>query len=271
MSSLDYGSRVVLLVRTWNVFHGRAVPDRGDEHLERMVRVVCEGGPHIVCLQELPVWACRRLAEWSGMQAFATVTMPALGGPAARRLTQLDPRRMRSALTGQANAVLIGRGLGIAEGPAELVLNPRQVRRTAALPGPVRRHWARNRRVAQILRVETPQRSLVVVNVHLTGSRDSRPADLELLRAATYAEGFAAPGEPIVVAGDLNLTTASSETLPELASWGFSRGGEGIDHILARGLELSSPPVRWTAGRRALHDGRLLSDHAPVEAEMMWP
>jgi endonuclease/exonuclease/phosphatase family metal-dependent hydrolase len=236
-----------------------------------MVRVVCEGGPQIVCLQELPVWACRSLEAWSGMRAFATVTMPALGGPTARRLTRLDPRRMRSALTGQANAVLVGGGLRIAEGPAELVLNPRHVRRKAALPGSAGRHWARNRRLAQILRVEAAHGSLVVVNVHLTGSRDSRPADLELLRAATYAEGFSVPGEPIIVAGDVNLTPASSETLPELARWGFSPGGEGIDHILVRGLELASPPRRWSSERRAMRDGRLLSDHAPVEAEMMWP
>ena len=124
--------------------------------------------------------------------------------------------------------------------------------------------------MAQVLRVGDREVSAVVVNLHLTTSPDSRPADAELLRAATYAEGYASPGEPIVIAGDLNLTAASSLTLREPGSWGFSAAAAGIDHVLARGWTFTRGPEPWPDDRRRLGES-LLSDHAPVEAEMMPP
>jgi hypothetical protein len=39
----------------------------------------------------------------------------------------------------------------------------------------------------------------------------------------------------------------------------------GIDQILVRGTQIERGPVRWPKERRRI-DGRLLSDHAPVEA-----
>jgi endonuclease/exonuclease/phosphatase family metal-dependent hydrolase len=262
-----------LLVRTWNLFHGRTVPETGRTELEAMVRLAADGSPDVVCLQEVPVWALRELAHWSGMTAFGAVAMPALGGPLARRVTELDPRRLRSALTGQANALLVARRLS-ARGHETLPLNPWGFRRREAarlgLPFPIRLAWARNRRVAQVLRVEEGDASTVLVNLHLTASPDSRPADAELLRAATYAEGYARPAEPIILAGDLNLTATSSWALRELGSWGFSAPGGGIDHVLVRGWTLARGPRPWPAERRRLGD-LLLSDHAPVEAEMMAP
>jgi endonuclease/exonuclease/phosphatase family metal-dependent hydrolase len=238
-----------------------------------MVRLASDNGPDVLCLQEVPVWTLRRLAAWTGMQAFGAVTMPALGGPFARRLTEFDPGRLRSGLTGQANAILLGSHLEVG-GHVTLALNPRGFRRreaaTQGLPLRVRIAWARNRRVAQLVRISQAGDSAVVVNLHLTASADSRPADAELLRAASYAEGFARPREPIVLAGDLNLTSASSFALPELERWGFSPAAAGIDHILVRGLELVRLPARWPGQRRRLGE-LLLSDHAPVEAEMMRP
>ena len=47
---------------------------------------------------------------------------------------------------------------------------------------------------------------------------------------------------------------------------GFSAALPGIDHVLVRGAP-SSAPRRWPDERR-LHEGRLLSDHAPVEVEL---
>jgi endonuclease/exonuclease/phosphatase family metal-dependent hydrolase len=260
---------VKLLIRTWNVFHGRTSPETQSVHLEEMVRLACADGPDVLCLQEVPPWALTLLEEWGGARAIGAVAMPPLGGPLARRLTELDPRRLRSGLAGQANAVLVSRRLAVAQA-TQLRLNPRSFRRraAAALPRHVRIGWAANRRVAQFLRIAAPGGSAVVVNLHLTASRDSRPADAELLRAATYAEGFARPDEPIVLCGDLNLTRASSVALPELERWGFSAAGTGIDHVLVRGLELVRGPERWPSKRRGRR-GVLLSDHAPVEAEMI--
>jgi endonuclease/exonuclease/phosphatase family metal-dependent hydrolase len=262
-----------LLVRTWNLFHGRTVPETGATDLERMVRLVCEDGPDAVCLQEVPVWALGELERWSGLQAFGAVAMRAPGGRLAPRLTDIHPRGIRSALTGQANALLVGRRLAVSS-HAVLALNPlacrRRVGRRERLPLAARLAWARNRRVAQLVRVAGRDRSLVLVNTHLTACRDARPADAELLRLATYAEGYARPEEPIVLAGDLNLTRTSSRALAELERWGFVGASGRIDQIVVRGVELVRAPEAWPPARRRL-GARLLSDHAPVEAEMMVP
>jgi endonuclease/exonuclease/phosphatase family metal-dependent hydrolase len=72
----------------------------------------------------------------------------------------------------------------------------------------------------------------------------------------------------VVLAGDFNVTAARSTVLRDLADgeWGFSAPGPGIDHILVRGAS-TTPVHRWPDERR-LHNGRLLSDHAPVELEI---
>jgi endonuclease/exonuclease/phosphatase family metal-dependent hydrolase len=84
-----------------------------------------------------------------------------------------------------------------------------------------------------------------------------------------FVDGMAKPGEPVLLCGDFNLSTRNSRTLADLtaAEWGF--GGPtptGIDHILVRGVD-AAPPLRWPVERR-FYEGRLLSDHAPVEREV---
>ena len=258
-----------LFVRTWNVYHGRTVPETRATHLEEAVRLITGGDPDVVCLQEVPAWALARLEAWAGMTAFGAVTMPALGGPLARPLTELDPRLLRSALTGQGNAILLSRRLRV-DDQQTLVLNPRSLRRRERLPLRANLAWLRNRRVGQFVRVGGQEGSVVVANLHLTAHSDSRLADRELLRAATYAEDVAEPGEPIVLCGDLNLSPGSSLALRELERWGFSPPVQGIDQILQRDLVLTRGPEAWAEERRRLGD-RLLSDHAPLEAEMIGP
>jgi endonuclease/exonuclease/phosphatase family metal-dependent hydrolase len=264
--------RVVrLIVRSWNIFHGRTCPETGELHAEEAVRRISQGAPDVVCLQELPVWALRRLGVWSQLQALGTVTMAPLGGPLARRLTELHPERLRSAFSGQANAVLVSRRLRVGD-VERLHLNPCSVRRLEAkrerLPLAVRRAWGRDRRVAQLVRVAAGGETAVVLNLHLTTCEDSRPAGIELLRAADYAETYARPGEPIVLCGDLNLTPASSPALTALVSHGFSPPLRGIDHILVRSAGFVAGPAPWPEERRR-HAGALLSDHAPLEAEIV--
>ncbi len=80
---------------------------------------------------------------------------------------------------------------------------------------------------------------------------------------------MAHPDEPIVLAGDFNLTLRNSTTLPALLAteWGFTGATEvGIDHVLVRGLP-AEQPLRWARERRT-QGGRLLSDHAPVDREV---
>lgn len=252
-----------LLVRTWNVFHGNAKPPDRHSYLQRMIGLVTADGPDIVCLQEVPVWALGDLAEWSGMQSFGAVAArPLVPGRPGRAVTELYQGRVRSALVGQANAILLGQGLR-ALATDSIVLNPpgfrRRVARELRLPVLVRRRWLRHRRVCQAVR--TPE--LTVANLHGSATHDWRVADAELLRAATFAESFAEPEDVLVLAGDFNVIREHSTTLPQLAEWGFTKPIAWLDQVLVRGAP-STPACRWPDERRWV-DGKLLSDHAPVE------
>jgi endonuclease/exonuclease/phosphatase family metal-dependent hydrolase len=191
-----------------------------------------------------------------------------------RAVTDLNHGLLRSALTGQANAILVGSGLAVVE-HRRVVLNPFRFRRAQArrlgLGRAARLAWAVERRVCQAVRVRRPDGStLVVGNLHGTSYPfDKRLADAELLRAATFVDGVAAPREPVLLCGDFNVSVRRSRTLAQLMTdeWGFSGATpSGIDHLLVRGLRAGAPQV-WPAERR-LREGRLLSDHAPVEVEV---
>src|SRR5262249_57527436 len=87
-----------------------------------------------VCGQEVPPWALSHLGTWSGMVVFpAIAALPTIGplpstAELGRRLRRVDPGRLRSLFTGQANVVLLAlRHRG--EPAGELVLNTRRFRR----------------------------------------------------------------------------------------------------------------------------------------------
>ena len=253
-----------LLVRTWNVFHGNASPPERRGFLEQMVRLAVADEPDVLCLQEVPVWALAHLAGWSGMQAFGAVARRPLLGSAelGRAITELDYGLFRSAFVGQANAILLRRRLPpLAQ--SEIVLNPlafrRRVARELGLSREVRGRWASERRVCHAVRTQ----EVTVANLHGSAVHDWRVPDAELLRAATFAEDFAEPGDVLVLAGDLNIIRERSQTYGELAEWGFTKPISWIDQVLVRGAA-STPARRWPDERRRV-DGRLLSDHAPVE------
>jgi endonuclease/exonuclease/phosphatase family metal-dependent hydrolase len=268
-----------LLVRTWNLFHGNAKPPERQAFLEEMVRLAAADRPDVLCLQEVPVWALDRLGEWTGMAATAAVAARPTVGPlpstpeVGRVITSLDHGLFRSAFAGQANAVLVGDGLRIVD-ERSTTLNPRRFRRAQArrlgLDLLARLAWAKERRVCQAVRVASENgETLVVANLHATSyPADRRLADAEVLRAAWFVDAVAVPGEPVLLCGDFNVAGDRSRTLADLAGpeWGFSAAGKGIDHVLVRGAE-AGPPRRWPPERRRV-DGRLLSDHAPVEVRV---
>jgi endonuclease/exonuclease/phosphatase (EEP) superfamily protein YafD len=267
---------VSLLVRSWNLFHGNAVPPERTAFLEELVRLATADEPDVLLLQEVPAWALERLDEWSGMAAVGDVAArPSLGplpstAEIGRVLTSLNHGLLRSAFSGQANAVLVRPPLRVVERDL-LVLNARRFRRAQArwleLGAAARVAWANERRVCQAVRIRLPDATTALVaNLHATSyPPDERLADAELLRAASFVDALAGPDEPIVMGGDFNVTAARSWTLGELAGpeWGFSKPGPGIDQILVRGAPATAPE-RWPAERRRV-GGRLLSDHAPVE------
>jgi endonuclease/exonuclease/phosphatase family metal-dependent hydrolase len=259
-----------LLVRTWNVFHGNAVPPERRDFLEDAIRLASSDGPAALCLQELPVWSLAKLEEWSGMRAFGAVAARPLLGSArlGGAITELNHGLLRSAFTGQANAILLAHELRPVADDS-IVLNPRGLRRAAAreldLDPRVRLAWAKERRVCHAVRAEVGGRFLTVANTHCSNVTDRRCQDGELLRAAVFADAFAEPGDVLVLAGDFNTVIGESSTLEQLASpeWGFSDPTPGLDQVLVRGAK-ATRPERWEEKRRRLA-GRLVSDHAPVE------
>jgi endonuclease/exonuclease/phosphatase family metal-dependent hydrolase len=243
-----------------------------------MVRLASADRPDVLCLQELPVWSLSELATWSGMTAVGDVARPPRIGPfpssaeLGRVVTELNHGLFRSAFTGQANAILLGAELRVLE-RRHIVLNSFRFRRAQArrleLGAAARRAWRKERRVCQALRVGRRDTTLVLGNLHATGSPDKRLPDAELLRAAVFVDGCARPGEAVLLSGDFNLSVENSQTLANLVQpeWGFmGPTPTGIDHVLVRGLQAGAPE-RWPQERRSL-DGRLLSDHAPVEREV---
>jgi hypothetical protein len=218
---------VALLVRTWNLFHGNAVPPQRGAYLQEMVELVAADGPDVVCLQEVPAWALGHLERWSGMHAFGAIGAQPLLGSAelGRRITDLHHGILRSAVTGEGLAILLSPSLVVAEEHRERI-------------GPNR-----------VLLGVTLEDGTLVGDFHVTGGAVAAEQFRTVVRLA--GDG------PAILAGDVNLK-------PPYELDGFSEPlAASIDQILVRGLP-STPPVAWPAERRRV-DGRLLSDHAPVE------
>jgi endonuclease/exonuclease/phosphatase family metal-dependent hydrolase len=271
---------LALLIRTWNVFHGNTKPPGRRAFLEQMVRLAASDHPDVLCLQELPAWACSHLEGWSGMQACGDLAQPPRIGPLpipaelGREVTALHSGLLRSAVAGQAIAILLHPKAEVLERD-RLVLNNRDFReaqsRWLSLPLVARLAWPKERRVVQTVRARLGDgRTVLVANLHATSyPADQRLADAELLRAAVFLDGLAQPGDILVLAGDFNVPAARSATQAELITeeWGFSEpAGQGIDQILVRGASIDEL-TRWPVDRRRV-DGRVLSDHTPVEARV---
>lgn len=236
-----------VLVRTWNVFHGNTCPPRRRAFLDELVRLGTSDRPDVLCLQELPLWSLSRLEGWSGMTAVADVTRRApLGVLVGRLITALDHGLFRSALTGQANAILIAPSFELRKRSSTAVSGSSEPRR------------------CQVVRIARAERSVVVANTHV----DSRIADRQLLQAVAFVDDFAGADEPVVLAGDFNVTYDGSEALPALAGVDSFSGATptGIDHVLARRL-FGPPGEPWPIERRIV-GGRILSDHPPVDREL---
>jgi endonuclease/exonuclease/phosphatase family metal-dependent hydrolase len=216
----------------------------------------------------VPAWAldrftCSRVAARPAIGPFPITR--ALG----RRLTEVNHGVLRSAFSGQGNAIMLAERHELLAAPS-LVLNPRRFRDDQALTLRLgvrpRLAWGHERRVVHAARFRAPDgRTYFVANAHLTSyAADERLAEVELLRAAWFARSTAAAGDVVVLAGDLNLTSRSAvlRSLTE-EEWGFSAPGPGIDHVLVHGAASTPPHTLPEDWRR--HGDRLLSDHPPVE------
>jgi endonuclease/exonuclease/phosphatase family metal-dependent hydrolase len=223
-----------MVVRTWNLFHGNTMPPGRRAFLREMVELVAADRPGIVCLQEVPLWALRHLESWSGMRLVSAVARESRIGSARLGgwITGLNHGLLRSALTGEAGAILVAPHIAVSDERSHVVS----------------RHGIR--RVVHGVRLDG---GAFVANFHTVGDEQFR-----LVADAVDDEAEA------IVAGDANLRPGEGLTYELLRKQGFSVPLEGsIDQILVRGLP-STPPFAWPEERRR-RDGRLLSDHAPVE------
>jgi endonuclease/exonuclease/phosphatase family metal-dependent hydrolase len=230
-----------LVVRTWNLFHGNAVPPSRRAYVEAMVRLVCADGPGIVCLQEVPVGVLGLLGAWSGMTPFTAVAEgPRLGGVRfGSVLTGLHAGVFSRWFSGNGHAILVEPGLQVVDECAAEIGEPGE------------------RRVCQAVRIAELG---VVANVHATWRG---AADEQLRRAVLFVESVAKEGEAVVLCGDVNLRPESGTTYDLLAERGYSPPAAGVDQILVRGIATGELRAWPTERRRS--GGRLLSDHAPLE------
>ena len=220
-----------MLIRSWNVYHGRSHPAGRRGYLEAAIRLASEDDPDVLCLQELPLWSLPRLTGWSRMAVFPARTRRApLGAWGGRRVTAAHHAVVRSAVSGQANAILVGSRHSAEDLGSVTISDP-----------------GRHPRVCQAVRVNG---ACVVANVHAS----HRVGRAEIDRALAWLDGLLGPEEPLALAGDFNASFA----LP-----GFSAPHVGIDDVLVRDAE-TSPLTVWPVERRS-QNGIVLSDHAPVE------
>ncbi len=218
-----------MLILTWNLYHGRAVPPAGRDLEHEFAARLAGWSWDVALLQEVPPWWPPRLAAACGAaQRTAPTSRNAL--PALRRaLARRHPDLARSN-GGGANAILV-RGAAIAA---------HRVQRL--------RRWPEQRVAHGVALAGGPW----VVNLHAQVHSEQRARD-DLAAAVRAADAWSRGG-PLVLGGDLNMRRAEAAGM----TWA---GGHGVDHVLARSLRPAGPA-------RALERGPL-SDHAPVLVELV--
>ena len=217
-----------MLVLTWNLFHGRSVPDAPREQLAAFAARLASWEWDVALLQEVPPWWPPELGRACGASARTALTsrnwLLALSRAAARR----RPDVVKS-WGGGANAILV-RGEGVAE---------HRLRTLRAWP---------ERRVVHGVRLAGGR---WVCNLHAQAHSEAR-AQADIALAAATATEWAA-GAPVVLGGDLNTRTPIAPGFAHAA-------GHSVDHVLVR-------PANVAAPGRTLERGPL-SDHLPVLAEV---
>ena len=190
---------MALRVLTWNLFHGRSVPDSRRSLLPDFAALIAGWEWDIALLQEvLPWWPPARVA----------LTSRNVLPPLQRLVTERRPDVFKS-WSGGCNAILV-RGQPIRE---------HRVRRLRCLP---------ERRVAHGVLLAD---GTWVTNLHAQAHAERlAQADLDLAAEATTQW---AAGAPTVLGGDLNLRGAPT------AFGYRHLAGHAVDHVLARGLTVS--------------------------------
>jgi endonuclease/exonuclease/phosphatase family metal-dependent hydrolase len=211
-------------VITWNLFHGRSVPDTPRSLLEEFGSTLAAWEWDVALLQEIPPWWPGPLARACGADGRAVLTSRNFGAAARRWVAERRPDLVKSN-GGGANAILVRLGGGAIERHATALIR-----------------WWPERRYVHAVQLDG---GLWVGNVH--ASTRARRAQADMGRAGGALAGWAR-GAPALLGGDANVEDPRVEGFADL-------GGGGIDRFLGRGVEGAEVEVL---------DPGALSDHAPV-------
>jgi endonuclease/exonuclease/phosphatase family metal-dependent hydrolase len=260
---------------SWNLFHGRDFPpdselftlrsrllrttERNATHvqvnrelLDEFAAVLAGARWDVALLQECPPRFAEPLARACAAEAHRALTSRNALLALTSALARHNPDLIAS-WEGGSNTTLVRRA-----GPDPAIAERREL--TLRPSGrPERRTMAFTRLAG----------GLCVANLH-AGTSDLLAVD-EILAAGARAVEWAGDS-PLVLGGDLNVRPRDTGVFAELRErHGFSAPADpdGIDHLLARGLEVSEPAVAWQPEARELSEQGLalrLSDHSPVQA-----
>ena len=217
-----------MLVLTWNLFHGRSVPDAPREQVAEFAARLAGWEWDIALLQEVPPWWPPELGRASGASARTALTSRNWVLPISRWAARRRPDVIKS-WGGGANAILV-RGEAVGEHRVHTL-----------------RRWPERREVHGV-RLE---RGWWVCNLHATAHSEAR-AQADVALAARTAIAWSA-GAPVVLGGDLNTR---APVIPAFAH----AAGHSVDHLFVRLANVAAPG-------RTLDRGPL-SDHLPLVAEV---
>src|SRR6476469_1622421 len=152
-----------------------------------MIALATRDDPDVLCVQEIPAWALDKftVGDVAARPSLGPIPIPRELG---RILTETNNGLLRSAFTGQGNAIRLSTALHVLA-HWKLTLNSRRFRETTGRElglDPIERlAWGKERRIVQAVRFRADDgRGYLVANMHCTSSRDARLPDAELLRAA---------------------------------------------------------------------------------------
>ncbi len=217
-------------VLTWNLFHGRSVPDVKHALLEEFTDKISGWDWDVALLQEVPPWWPRILARAADAEQRTVLTSRNALLPVRRALAERRPDLIK-ANGGGSNAILV---------------RDDRIAGHAAL----RLRWRPERRMLHAVHLTAA--GIWVANVHATAN----PKPLARADMARCGETLArwVGAAPALLGGDANVPDPAVPDFTDV-------GGHGIDRFFTRGaLAVTNPP------RTLERDG--LSDHAPVLIEV---
>ena len=217
-----------MLVLSWNVYHGRAVPPAGRDLYPGFAAALRSWAWDVALLQECPPWWPAQLAVDCDARERHALTARNLFLPVRKLIARRWPDVIKSN-GGGCNAILV-------RGDTE----PADHRFAVLRARP-------ERRVVHGVRLGDTW----IANLHAQVWSEER-AQADAAAAAAHVLAWAGDA-PIVLGGDFNTPAPRAPGLTDL-------GGHKVDRILARGWTAASPVKTLDHGH--------LSDHAPILGDL---